>query len=222
MPDFLELGMPKKARKGVKGETSHVTGPVQFSWGYSLHPVETVESSSITSLFVGRETEGRAYGTIGKDYRLYYSLIAFYGLASGNRGKKTGLKERDLVILDHLLCPSLKLEATTRSKIGENPLLYMRVEYTESDTLIGDLRRFVKVSYENESIRSLKDLKIDTSDLARRLNEKQSTINKIYLWTDESIRESIIPIESKMKDQIIYVPYAKLNLPDDLIIKEEK
>ncbi|MCS7232095.1 MAG: CRISPR-associated protein, partial [Elusimicrobiota bacterium] len=45
-----------------KGGGANFTGPVQFSWGYSLNPVEIIPSSSITSTFAGR---GEEYGTIG-------------------------------------------------------------------------------------------------------------------------------------------------------------
>lgn len=202
-----------------RGVSISIIGPVQFTWGYSLHPVELVESSTITSVFSGREA-GEEYGTMGKDYRLYYSLIAFYGVVSGNRAKDADMRLFDLQVLDHLLYRSLKLEATTRSKIGENPLMYMRVEYDDSETLIGDLRRFLKVSQkEGKPIRSLQDLKISLEGLVKKLEEYSDNINKIYLWNDDSFEEYLKELREKFKEKIKAIPYIdKLDLPDNLKI----
>jgi len=43
----VPIGKGKK--EGGKGESISFIGPVQFSWGFSLHRVELVESSTITS-----------------------------------------------------------------------------------------------------------------------------------------------------------------------------
>lgn len=102
----------KEAPIHQKGESISVTGPVQFTWGFSLHPVELVDSPTITSVFKGRESTEA--GTIGKDWRLYYSLIAFYGVISGRRATRTGLNHMDVKILDNLLWDAICMDATTR------------------------------------------------------------------------------------------------------------
>ena len=51
----------KGKTEGEAGESHSLTGPVQFSWGYSLHPVEIVLSSTITSMFAGREKGEKGY-----------------------------------------------------------------------------------------------------------------------------------------------------------------
>lgn len=70
----------------VKKDTKTFIGPIQFNWGYSLNKVELLESS-ITSHFSASETATQ--GTIGKDFRVKYSLIAFSGVVSGNRDRKS-------------------------------------------------------------------------------------------------------------------------------------
>ncbi len=200
-----------------RGVSISITGPVQFTWGYSLHPVELVESSTITSVFSGREA-GEEYGTMGKDFRLYYSLLAFYGVVSGNRAIDAGTIWSDIQVLDHLLYHSLRLEATTRSKIGENPLIYMRVEYNDSETMIGDLRKFIEVKQgEGRPIRSLADLRVNLDGLTKRLGEFADKINKIYLWRDDSLKEAVRGLEEKFVDKIVRIPYVeKLDLPKKL------
>ena len=201
---------------GARGASISMIGPVQFTWGYSLHPVELVESSTITSIFSGREA-GEEYGTMGKDFRLYYSLLAFYGVISGNRAADVNMRLYDLQVLDHLLYQSLKLEATTRSKIGENPLLYMRVEYKDSETLVGDLRRFIKVDQVEDRIRSLADLNVDFAELAKKLETLNDKIDRIYLWYDDSFKDMVKSLEEKFPNKISKVPYVeKLDLPAKL------
>jgi len=185
--------IPKKGDKGSKGESISIIGPVQFTWGYSLHPVEMVDSATITSMFKGRETEAEA-GTIGKDWRLYYSLIAFYGVISGSRASNSKLKEDDIKVLDNLLWDSVLVDSTTRSKIGHMPHLYIRIEYkNDSDNkptyLQGDLRRYVEVSYDNSKpIREFKDLKLGLDKLIESM-KRNNNINKIYIRSSDSINE---------------------------------
>lgn len=69
----------------VQKDTKTFIGPIQFNWGYSLNKVELLEAS-ITSHFSSSETF--AQGTIGKDFRVKYSLIAFSGVVSGHRAEK--------------------------------------------------------------------------------------------------------------------------------------
>ena len=132
--------MPIKS-EGTKGSSLTFTGPVQFNWGYSLNKVRLVDSSGITSHF-GSE-EGKTQGAMGKDYRVYYSLVAFHGIISGNRAKLTNLQEEDIQLLDEAIIKAIPLLAT-RSKIGQYPRLYLRVQYKDTETMLGDFRYHVK------------------------------------------------------------------------------
>jgi CRISPR-associated protein Csh2 len=153
----------EEARK--RGQSIAYTGPVQFSWGFSLHPVDLYDFPSITSEF---SATVMGYGTIGKDYRVYYSLIAFYGAVSARRARDTGATEEDLMRLDDWLWDALVTETITRSKIGQRPLLYLRAEYGRPEDMMGDLRRFIAVNW-NEPVRDISDVRLDFSELASRL-----------------------------------------------------
>ncbi|BBD73351.1 type I-B CRISPR-associated protein Cas7/Csh2 [Sulfodiicoccus acidiphilus] len=161
--------IPKKGEK--KGESISFTGPLQLSWGYSLHRVDLMDTRSITSIFSGRDTGA---GNIGKDYRVYYSLLAFYGAFSYRRAQRTKASVEDLKIFDNLIWEAILSESVTRSKIGHYPHLYMRVEWPEADRFEGDLRRFVKVKERKEAVRGLEDLELDFSALIAKL--KQATV----------------------------------------------
>jgi len=147
-----------------KGQPIAFTGPVQFNWGYSLNKVYLLDSQSITSHFSSGEEQEQ--GTIGKDYRVKYSLIAFHGVISSYNAKNTGLKDGDIDLLDEAIVKAIPLHAT-RSKIGQEPRLYLRVEYNSDGFILGDFRKWLileKVdNKKDEELFSVKDIQLDIS-----------------------------------------------------------
>ncbi len=186
-----------------RGESVSLVGPVQFTWGFSLHEVELVESSTITSVFAGRELAER-YGTMGKDWRVYYSLIAFYGVVSGRRARVTGMTETDLKIFDNFMWTALQVQPTTRSKIGEMPHLYLRVEYRDADTVLGDLRKFVEVNpKEGKAIRDFKDLDIKFDKLLDHLKSNKDLISRVYVRTSKELEYLVESIKKGLGAQLV-------------------
>lgn len=133
----------------VKDDTKTYIGPVQFNWGYSLNKVELLEAG-ITSHF--SSGDNKTQGSMGKDYRVKYSLIAFSGVVSGKRAEKTKLRNEDMKFLDGAMKNAIP-NLVTRSKIGQYPRLYFRVEYKDSQTILGDLRDYINLKEKSESIR---------------------------------------------------------------------
>ena len=172
-----------------KGQSIAFTGPVQFNWGYSLNKVYLLDSQSITSHFGAEETKEQ--GTIGKDYRVKYSLIAFHGVISGYNAKNTGLKDNDISLLDEALIKAIPLHAT-RSKIGQEPRLYLRVEYNSDGFILGDFRKWVKLvkadNKKDEELFSVKDIKLDISQLINELKNVQEQIAQVYVWHDKNLK----------------------------------
>lgn len=178
--------------KGERGESFTFTGPVQFNWGYSLNKVCLVESSTISSTFAGRTREGQReeYGTFGKDYRVYYSLIAFHGIISGERAKHTNLSADDISLLEEALLKAIPLQATTRSKLEQYPKLILRIEYTDNETFIGDLRRYVKaepIGVKESQIRDVTQIKLNMDRLIEKLKTHKEKINRIHYWQDKEL-----------------------------------
>ena len=169
--------------EGERGGASlTLTGPVQLSWGYSLNRVEILPSATISSQFAGREQEEKGrYSTFGKDWRVKYSLLAFYGVISAWRARRTGLTERDVLLLDHSLIEALPLLATTRSKLGQTPRLYLRVQYRDDRTLLGDLRAGLRLKRE-EGLEGIDDVELDFTGLVRRLERAEDRIEKVVFW----------------------------------------
>ena len=166
------------ATMAVKGMSMAYTGPVQFSWGYSLNKVKIMENS-ITTHFSSTGTQEQ--GTIGKDYRVVYSFLSFYGQISGRRAEQTRLTEQDLELLDEAMIKAIPLMAT-RSKIGQAPRMYMRLEYNDDLTMIGDWRDFLPPL--NGELTQLSDVELDVAHLIEKLERSQNHIAGIHLWSD--------------------------------------
>lgn len=168
------------------------TGPVQFAWGHSLHRVEINASATISSTFAGRGAKSD-HGTFGKDWRVFYSLIGFYGIVSAARAKHTGLTDDDLALLDRAMVEAIVEQATSRSKVGQTPRLYLRVVYSDpagdgalmSDRRLGDLRRMLAVRPHNgseDSLRDVDDYALDVDALVRAVAERSGAIDEVVVY----------------------------------------
>lgn len=193
---FFGATMPLKSEAG-RGASITFTGPIQFNWGYSLNKVTgPVDTSTITSTFAGA---GEDYSTMGKDYRVDYSLIAFHGIISAKRGENTELTAEDLNLFDEAMVKAIPLEATTRSKTGQSPLLYIRVEYNTSEFFSGDFRKYVKIVEsggkaipfdDTAKLRSANDYKLDLAELKAKLIEHSNKISMIHFWKSDDMEVS--------------------------------
>ena len=163
----------------VKNVTCAITGPIQISWGYSLHPVDLVKSSSIVTIMNDNNS------TFGKMYKAEYAMIAHCGSVNKFAAKQTGLSEADADLFSCALVQSM-MNNLTHSKQGQQPLLYLEVTYSDSfDGYLGDLRRFLKVKLNKEyAIRGMNDLEVDFSELSNviELYKNKGYISKVGIW----------------------------------------
>jgi CRISPR-associated protein Csh2 len=166
----------------VEKDNKIFTGPVQFNWGYSLNKVELLESS-ITSHFSSRKDAKQ--GTIGKDYRVIFSLLSFFGVISGKRAEKTKLTQEDLTQLDLAMRYAIP-QLATRSKIGQYPRLYLRVEYKDDKTYLGDFRNYIKLE-NTENLRDIKECNLIIDELVSLLQNNKEKIQKIYFFEDDQL-----------------------------------
>lgn len=172
----------KEKGKKEKGKSIKLTGPVQFTWGFSLNQVELVNSYSITSTFSSES--GNQQGTIGKDYRVYYSILAFYGVISSRRAKESKFTSEDLRQLDRALLNALQSQST-RTKIGQFPLLYIRTEY-EKPRFIGDLRDYLKLNSNSKHIRTIDDYSLDITNLVEEI-KAHPDCTKANFWLNKKL-----------------------------------
>jgi CRISPR-associated protein Csh2 len=172
----------------------HLTGPVQFSPGKSLHPtVENEEYNSLTSV-IGT-AEGKEQGGFDlDDHRLKYALIGFHGLVDEHGAEDTSLTEEDVARLDTLCWRAIKNQTVTRSKIGQEPRLYLRAEYTEDRFHIGGLTHDLDTVEDDEAARAyrnVRDVTLDATALLDRLADHASAIDTVHVAVDD-----VIPIQA--------------------------
>lgn len=154
----------------VEGFTRAYTGPVQINWGYSLHKVQLMESSSIVT------TMNDDSSTFGKDYRVHYSLLAFNGTINKFAAQSTGLTDADIATFRNAVWQSVPA-MPTRSKLNQYPKLYVEITYNDGffNGHFGDLRNYVKATpangIEEKQIRRFEDIQLDLAALQQLLNE---------------------------------------------------
>lgn len=179
------------------GANTHLTGPVQFNWGYSLNKVELSETSTITNSFSSGEG-------VGKDYRVKYSVIAFNGGINSNVAAGTGLTEDDIKIFDEAMINAIPF-CRTRSKIGQTPRLYIRVELSDEKIFLKDLREYITLDgkIDEFKIRGINDFSIKLDELISYLKKYDKKIVKIHYWKDDKLQiNDWKKIESAFKEKM--------------------
>jgi CRISPR-associated protein Csh2 len=162
------------------------TGPVQFKMGRSLHRV-SIKHIKGTGAFASKDNSKQA--TFREEDILPYSLILFYGIINENAAKYTKLTEEDIPLLLEGIWNGTK-SLISRSKVGQNPRLLLKVNYSKENYHIGDIDRMVKLLSEmpDENIRDISNVKLDITALINKLHENAGSIRDIELLSDDRVR----------------------------------
>ena len=172
----------------------HFTGPVQFSPGKSMHAVnENEEYDSLTSVIATQE--GKKQGGFDlDDHRIQYGLIRFHGLVDEHGAADTKLTETDVRRLDTLCWRALKNQTVSRSKVGQEPRLYCRVEYAEESFHLGGLDKDLSLdeaaSADDEKLRNVRDLVVETDAFIDRLDGASDRIERIRVVASDVLQFS--------------------------------
>ncbi|MBI2953919.1 MAG: type I-B CRISPR-associated protein Cas7/Csh2 [Chloroflexi bacterium] len=184
----------------VRNQNLTATGPVQFKFGRSLHPVEVMHVRGTTVMPSG---EGRAQGTFTEVYVVPYSLIGFYGVVNENAAalhRQLGWENREVWLTQEDV--RLMLEGAwsgtknliSRSKFGQMPRLLLHVVYKGGNYHLGELDHLLDLQTngkDGRQLRSVGDLTVDVTRLAERLGANGRRIGKIEWAWDRSLRLSL-------------------------------
>ncbi|WP_027417997.1 type I-B CRISPR-associated protein Cas7/Csh2 [Aneurinibacillus terranovensis] len=173
--------------KSAKEKSSiTLTGPVQFQFGSSLHRVK-LEYIKGTGAFASGD--GQTRKTFREEYVLPYSLLSFYGIVNEKAAVHTEMKEEDVFFLLDGMWNGTK-NLISRSKVGQQPRLLLRIVYGQDGFHIGELNKLVSFTSEKteEAIRYVTDGVLQIGPLIEKL---------------ETEREKITHIEYKMDEQLI-------------------
>lgn len=164
-------------------------GPVQFGHGRSYHKVDrNTESKALATVIANDEDSEQ--GTFATDHRIEYGVIGFGGRINENAANTTHLTKADVERLDTLIWRSLKNQTMTRSKVGQQPRFYIRVEYGPDAFEIGRLNDRIEVDPETSvsEMRSVTDYELDVRELIATLETHSERIKTVYLTADTAVR----------------------------------
>lgn len=168
----------------------HLTGPVQFSPGKTLHPVEVNEEYNSLTSVIGTG-EGKEQGGFDlDDHRIKYGLVGFHGLVDENGAAETNLSATDVERLDTLCWRAIKNQTITRSKVGQEPRLYLRVEYEGERFHIGGLTHELEMGGDDDDARryrTVHDVTLDVGDLLSRLDAHTERLDTVHVAVDEAL-----------------------------------
>ncbi|WP_129113879.1 type I-B CRISPR-associated protein Cas7/Csh2 [Halegenticoccus tardaugens] len=157
-------------------------GPVQFGHGESLHPVTLNDESSQLAVTLSSSTENEQ-GTFADDHRVRFGVYSFTAVVNENAAANTGLSERDVKRLDSVVWRAWKNQTITRSKVGQEPRLYLRVEYATDSFHLGDLDLGVKLVDEDAypTFSDITDATLNVDGLVEQLAAHESHIDTVHL-----------------------------------------
>jgi len=180
------------ATAAIKNKTITFTGPVQFRFGRSLHPVK-IEYVKGTTVMPSKESKKQ--GTFTECYIVPYSLIVFYGIANENLAKISKMTEEDHMLLLEAMWNGTK-NLISRSKVGHMPRLLIDIEFKENNYHIGDLDKLVKINsdYDYEEIRDISDLSLNVGNLLDVIKNNSTKIHRIRVSFDK--RLNVVPRDS--------------------------
>jgi len=185
----------------VKKMSFHKTGPVQFGWAHSLHPVETryvqgttiMPSSDAKADDKGEEEGGKTQGTIWTSYYLPFAVFAMPGVINSTLAAETGMTADDVeLLLEGLWNGTLHRQARGRGL--QQPLLLIHVEYSDPYFRIGYLEDYLKIQPEREtwlgtnSPTKITEIALDLTELTPLLdknnpkNPYRSKIQRVRVW----------------------------------------
>lgn len=177
----------------------HLTGPVQISPGRSLHRVRANEGyNSLTAVISNpdedsEENEGKKQGGFDlDDHRIVYGIYGFGAVINEHNAEDSRLRKSDVKKLDKLFWKSVKNQANSRSKRGQHPRLYLRVEYDEGFHK-GNLDRTLELGSQSEDvdqITDVRDVTVEIGDLIDELtqNSVKDRIKKIHVLQDKRLK----------------------------------
>ncbi len=186
------------------------TGPVQFNMGRSLHRVELKRIKGTGAFASG---ENKSNKTFREEYILPYSLIGFYGIINEHAAENTKLSNKDIDLLIDGMWNGTK-NLISRSKVGQLPRLFIKINYKEDNYHIGGLLNKLVLNklVEDEALRSPKDYAIEISELVNLLDKNSNKIHNIEYIKDSDIKIALNGKIIELKDAIKTIELKEIQL----------
>lgn len=172
--------------KEMKNGHTQFTGPVQFALlNPSMNEVNLRMHQNTTHFTSKAEN---TQGSIGTTTLVPYSLLQIHGWINPKVAEKTGMTPNDLKLMYEGLWYGTSGDGSShsRSKIGQNSVLLLEIEYTENNQKIYGVDRLIELKPKDdkkgEQLRSMDDYELDFSKLLEvSATEK---VEKIKFYTE--------------------------------------
>jgi CRISPR-associated protein Csh2 len=170
------------------------TGPVQFALlNPSLNEVN-LRMHQNTTHFMSKDTNTQ--GSIGTTTLVPYSLIQIHGWVNPKVAEMTGMLPKDLNLMYKGLWYGTSGDGSShsRSKIGQNSVLLLEIEYSKNNLKVYGVDRLIKIDPKDdkkgEQLRSMDDYKLDFTMLFEVANSPK--VAKIKFYTElETIKSEL-------------------------------
>lgn len=180
----------------VANQSFHLTGPVQFGWAHSLHPVETryvqgtviMPGKDITNKKEDGTEEGKTQGTIWTTWYLPFAIFAMPAVINATIAKETGMRQDDLeLMLEGIWKGTLHRQA--RGRGFQQPQLLVHVEYTDPFFRLGYLDESVQIKVASgvRAPTELTDVTLDVTQLTDRIRQYHDRIANIRVWKNPGL-----------------------------------
>ena len=177
--------------KEMKNGHTQFTGPVQFALlNPSLNEVNLRMHQNTTHFTSKAEN---TQGSIGTTTLVPYSLMQIHGWVNPKVAEKTGMTPKDLDQMYEGLWYGTSGDGSShsRSKVGQNSVLLLEIEYSKNNLKVYGVDRLIKIDPKDdkkgEQLRSMDDYKLDFSKLYKAVNSDK--VEKVKFYTEiESIK----------------------------------
>jgi len=181
----------------VKKVSFHLTGPVQFGWAHSLHPVDTqyVQGTVVMPSSDGTREgeEAKSQGTIWTTYTVPFAVFAMPAVINASNARQTGMTEEDQELLLRALWQGTQ-HRQARGRGQQQPLFLVHVEYHDPHYRIGYLEDFIRLLPDRDAWRaadkrpsSLQDIQLDVTALIERLQAERDRIARCRIWVNPAL-----------------------------------
>jgi len=175
----------------------NLTGPVQFGWAHSLHPVDsqyvqgTVVMPSTDSTDDG---EGKTQGTIWTSYMIPFAVFAMPAVLNARAAEHSGMTVEDQELLLRGLWQGTQ-HRQARGRGQQLPLILVHIEYNDPFYRIGYPEDLIAISPEASTWKtagkqpsSLQDISLDLTKLLEIISEKKDKIARCRIWSHPSVK----------------------------------
>lgn len=174
----------------VSKESFHFTGPVQFGWAHSLHPVE---SRYVQGTVVMPSGDEKGQGTIWSTYIVPFAVFAMPGLINHALAEKTGMADDDVELLLEALWKGTQ-HRQARGRGIQQPLFLLHVEYHDPFFRIGYLEEGIRLLPGPDAWRQdvkpsqVSEIQLDVTKLGQMLASAKDRISRCRLWVNPELR----------------------------------